>query len=78
MAFTTTLLEKYREEDNVVTKVQYDFTGEVNQTLIVSVYHFRPIDAQHVIDNIYSRGQSEESRLIAQKNIDNILPEIIL
>lgn len=78
MAFTTTLLEKYREEDNIVTKVQYDFTGEVNQTLIVSVYHFRPTDAQHVIDNIYSRGQSEESRLIAQKNIDNILPDIIL
>lgn len=78
MAFTTTLLEKYREEDNVVTKVQYDFTGEVNQTITVSVYHFRPTDAQHVIDNIYSRGQSEESRLIAQKNIDNILPDIIL
>lgn len=78
MAFTATLLEKHREEDNVVTKVQYEFTGEINETIIVDIYHFRPTDAQHVIDNIYGRGQSEESKLIAQKNIDNILPDIIL
>ena len=78
MAFTATLLEKYREEDNVITKVQYDFTGEVNETLVVTVYHFRPIDAQHVIDNIYGRGQSEESRLITQKNIDSFLSDINL
>ena len=78
MAFTTTLLEKYREEDNVITKVQYDFTGEVNETLEVVIYHFRPTDAQHVIDNIYGRGQSEELKLITQKNIDTFLPDIIL
>jgi hypothetical protein len=78
MAFTTTLLEKYREEDNVITKVQYDFTGEVNETLEVVIYHFRPTDAQHVIDNIYGRGQSEESKLITQKNIDTFLPDITL
>jgi|LakMenEpi03Aug12_release.lakeMendotaPanAssembly.Ray.scaffolds.fasta_scaffold1626988_2 hypothetical protein len=78
MAFTTTLLEKYREEDNVITKVQYDFTGEVNESLEVIIYHFRPTDAQHVIDNIYGRGQSEELKLITQKNIDTFLPDIIL
>lgn len=78
MAFTATLLEKYREEDNVITKVQYDFTGEVNESLDVIIYHFRPTDAQHVIDNIYGRGQSEESKLITQKNIDTFLPDITL
>ena len=78
MAFTTTLLEKYREEDNVITKVRYDFTGEVNESLEVIIYHFRPTDAQHVIDNIYGRGQSEELKLITQKNIDSFLPDIIL
>jgi hypothetical protein len=78
MAFTATLLEKYREEDNVITKVQYDFTGEVNESLEVIIYHFRPTDAQHVIDNIYGRGQSEELKLITQKNIDTFLPDIIL
>ena len=78
MAFTATLLEKYREEDNVITKVQYDFTGEINESLEVIIYHFRPTDAQHVIDNIYGRGQSEELKLITQKNIDTFLPDIIL
>lgn len=78
MAFTATLLEKYREEDNVITKVQYDFTGEVNESLEVIIYHFRPTDAQHVIDNIYGRGQSEELKLITEKNIDTFLPDIIL
>ena len=78
MAFTAILLEKYREEDNVITKVQYDFTGEVNETLVVIVYHFRPTDAQHVIDNRYGRGQSEELKLITQKNIDNFLSDINL
>ena len=78
MAFTAILLEKYREEDNVITKVQYDFTGEVTQTLVIIVYHFRPTDAQHVIDNIYGRGQSEELKLITQKNIDTFLPDITL
>jgi len=78
MAFTTTLLEKYREEDNVITKVRYDFTGEVNESLEVVIYHFRPTDAQHVIDNIYGRGQSEELKLITEKNIDTFLPDIIL
>ena len=66
MAFTATLLEKYREEDNVITKVLYDFTGEVNESLEVIIYHFRPTDAQHVIDNIYGRGQSEELKLITE------------
>jgi hypothetical protein len=78
MAFTATLLEKYREEDNLINKVQYDFTGEVNETLEVVIYHFRPTDAQHVIDNIYGRGQSEELKLITQKNIDTFLPDITL
>jgi hypothetical protein len=76
MAFTVTLLEKYRDSDNLVTKVQYDFTGEVTDTIIVTVNHFRPTDEQHVINNINDRGLSEESKLIAQKIIDDLLPNI--
>ena len=78
MAFTSTILEKYREEDTLVTKVQYDFTGDITDTVTVMVYHFRPSDEQHVIDNIYGRGLSEELKLIAQKTIDEILPNINL
>lgn len=78
MSFTSTILEKYREDDNLVTKIQYDFSGEVNTSTVVLVYHFRPTDEQHVIDNIYGRGQSEEIKLIAQKTIDEILPNINL
>lgn len=76
MSFISTLLEKYREDDYLVTKVQYDFSGEVNTSLTVIVHHFRPTDEQQVIDNIYGRGQSEEIKLIAQKTIDEILPNI--
>ena len=76
MAFTVTLLEKYRDNDNLVTKVQYDFTGEITDTIVVMVNHFRPTDEQHVINNINDRGLSEESKLISQKIIDDLLPNI--
>jgi hypothetical protein len=76
MGFTTTLLEKYRDDDTLVTKVQYDFYGDVTGTTIVNVRHFRPSGEQHVLDNINDRGLTEESRLIAQKAIDDLLPNI--
>jgi hypothetical protein len=76
MATQITLLEKYRMEDHLVTKVQYDFTDEVTSSIVVEIYHFRPTSEVQVEQNIINRGESEKSKLISQQIIDQILPNI--
>ena len=76
MATQITILDKFRYEDNLVTQVQYDFDVEINDSIIVSIYHFRPKSELEVEQNIINRGESEKAKIMAQNLIDQILPNI--
>jgi hypothetical protein len=78
MATQITILDKFRYEDNLVTQVQYEFDGEIDDTIIVTIYHFRPKSEAEVEQNIINRGESEKSKIIAQNLIDQILPNVNL
>ena len=78
MATQITILDKFRYEDNLVTQVQYEFDGEVDDVVVVNIYHFRPKSESEVTQNIINRGESEKSKIIAEKLIDQILPNINL
>lgn len=67
------ILEKYRLDDNLVTKVEYTFTGDLTGGVTVEIFHFRPSSEADVTQNIFDRGESEKIRLIAQQKIDEIL-----
>jgi hypothetical protein len=76
MAIQAELLEKYRENEHLVTKVKFDFTEEVTGTVIVNIYHYRPTTKAQVKQNVIQRGLTEQSILLAQKSIDELLPNI--
>jgi hypothetical protein len=76
MATQITILDKFRYEDNLVTQVQYDFDAEINDSIVVNIYHFRPKTELEVEQNIIKRGESEKAKIMAQNLIDQILPNI--
>jgi hypothetical protein len=71
-----TLLNKFREGDHLVTTVKFEYIGDLNDEIVIDIYHFRPGTEEEVINGINNRAMSERDRLVSQKRIDEILPNI--
>ena len=71
-----TILRSYATEDApdmLITEVRYDYTGDIEESITIEVYHFQPQDEEQVTLGINNRGESEKAKLIAKKRIADML-----
>ena len=75
MAITTqtTIIRSYNVEDTLITEVRYDYAGDLEDSVTVEIYHYRPETQEDVDMGIFNRGESEKARLLSLKRIEQIL-----
>lgn len=73
---TYTITDKRREEDLLVTDITIQYTGDITQEVITSVYHFRPETVEEVDLNIENRIITERDKLLAKQKIDELITEL--
>jgi hypothetical protein len=73
---TYTLLDKRREDDLLLTDISIQFTGDIAEEVLTTVYHFRPETVEEVDMNIENRIITEKDKLIAKQKIDQIISEL--
>lgn len=73
---TYTIIDKRREDDLLITDINIQFTGDITEEVITSVYHFRPETVEEVDQNIENRIVTEKDKLIAKQIIDQIITEL--
>lgn len=71
-----TILNAFREGDALITQVRYDYTGELEASITVDIYHFQPSDQEEVDRGIQNRGESEKKKLMSIKKIDQIIDNL--
>jgi hypothetical protein len=69
----TTIIRSYNVEDTLITEVRYDYTGDLEDSVTVEIYHHRPETQEDVNMGISNRGESEKARLLSLKRIEQIL-----
>lgn len=73
---TYVITDKRREEDLLVTDITIQYTGDITQEVITSVYHFRPETVEEIDLNIENRIITEREKLIAKQKIDELITEL--
>ena len=71
-----TILKSFATEENpdiLITEVRYDYTGDLEESITVEIYHYHPLDEEQVMISISNRGESEKTRLVAIKRVADIL-----
>jgi len=71
-----TIIDKRREEDLLVTDISIQFTGDFNEEVLTSVYHFRPETVEEVDLNIENRIVTEKDKLFAKQKIDELISQL--
>jgi hypothetical protein len=73
---TYTILNKYIEGDTLVTDTEIQFSGDVNETVNVPIYHFQPQSVEEVEANIENRIVTELDKIIARNVMEQIITEL--
>ena len=73
---TYVITDKRREEDLLATDVIIQFTGDINQEVVTTVYHFRPETVEEVEYNIENRIVTERDKIIAKQKIDELINQL--
>ena len=73
---TYVITDKRREEDLLATDVVIQFTGDINQEVVTTVYHFRPETVEEVENNIENRIVTERDKIIAKQKIDELINQL--
>jgi oxalate decarboxylase/phosphoglucose isomerase-like protein (cupin superfamily) len=73
---TYTILEKRVEGDLLVTDISIQFTGDITEEVVTTVYHFRPEAVEEVESNIEGRIITEKDKLLAKQKIEEIITEL--
>jgi hypothetical protein len=73
---TYVITDKRREEDLLATDVIIQFTGDITQEVITTVYHFRPETVEEVENNIENRIVTERDKIIAKQKIDELINQL--
>ena len=73
---TYTIIDKRREEDILATDISIQFTGDITEEVITTVYHFRPETVEEVELNIENRIVTEKDKLFAKQKIDDLINQL--
>jgi hypothetical protein len=73
---TYLITDKRREEDLLATDITIQFTGDVTEEVLTTVYHFRPETVEEVELNIENRIVTEKDKLLAKQKIDELITEL--
>jgi hypothetical protein len=73
---TYTIVNKYIEGDALVTDTEIQFSGDVNETVNVPIYHFQPQSVEEVEVNIENRIITELNKIIARNVMQQIITEL--
>jgi hypothetical protein len=73
---TYTILDKRREDDLLATDISIQFTGDITEEVLTTVYHFRPETVEQIESNIDIRIAAEKEKLSAKQVIDNLITQL--
>ena len=73
---TYTIIDKRREDDLLATDISIQFTGDVTEEVLTTVYHFRPETVEEVDANIDIRVAAEKDKLLAKQKIDQLIENL--
>lgn len=73
---TYTIIGKQIEGDALVTDISIEFTGDINETVVTSVYHFQPQSVEEVEANIENRIVTEENKIVGRQKIQEIINQL--
>lgn len=73
---TYLITDKRREEDLLATDITIQFTGDVTEEVLTTVYHFRPETVEEVELNIENRIITEKDKLLAKQKIDDLINQL--
>jgi histidinol dehydrogenase len=73
---TYVITDKRREEDLLATDVIIQFTGDITEEVVTTVYHFRPETVEEVENNIENRIVTERDKIIAKQKIDELINQL--
>lgn len=73
---TYTILDKRREDDLLATDISIQFTGDIIEEVLTTVYHFRPETVKQVEANIKIRIAAELEKLSAKQAIDDLITQL--
>ncbi|NBP01605.1 MAG: hypothetical protein EBU90_16020 [Proteobacteria bacterium] len=76
ITWTYEIINKSREDDHLITEIDLQFDGDIQDKVILSVYHFRPQTKNDVLAGIENRIITEKDRLVGYKTIDKIISEL--
>ena len=73
---TYTIIDKRREDDLLATDISIQFTGDITEEVLTTVYHFRPETVEEVDANIDIRVAAEKDKLLAKQKIDQLIENL--
>jgi hypothetical protein len=73
---TYTIIDKRREDDLLATDISIQFTGDITEEVLTTVYHFRPETVEEVDTNIDIRVAAEKDKLLAKQKIDQLIENL--
>ena len=73
---TYTILDKRIEGDTIATDISIQFSGDYNEEVLTSIYHFRPQTVEEIESNIEIRIATELERLQVKETMQNILNQL--
>jgi hypothetical protein len=73
---TYIIIDKRIEEDLLATDITIQFTGDITQEVITTVYHFRPETVEEVEANIENRIITEREKILAKQKIEEIINQL--
>jgi hypothetical protein len=73
---TYTIIDKRREDDLLATDISIQFTGDITEEVLTTVYHFRPETVEEVDTNIDIRVAAEKDKLLAKQKKDQLIENL--
>lgn len=73
---TYTITDKRAEEDLLLTDISIQFTGDITEEVLTTVYHFRPETVEEVELNIENRIITEKDKLLAKQKIEDLINQL--
>jgi hypothetical protein len=73
---TYTIINKFIQDDTLVTDVTIQFAGDLTNEVTVSIYHFRPETVEEIEASIENRIVTEKDKILAQQVMQELLNEL--
>jgi hypothetical protein len=74
--YTHTIIDKRIEGDTLVTDISIQFSGDFNEEVLTTIYHFRPQTIEEIESNIEIRINTELQKLQARDTMQDLINQL--